>query len=331
MLAAYRRTLKKTVPKSYENTSVIGNRLSTFALLVVLATPAPALSQSVEDGLTAFETRNYADAYRILLPFAIGADAAARHALGDLYLRGRGVEQDVEEGARWTTLAAEQGHVQAQYELGLLYAGGRGVEQDDEEAARWYMRAAEQGHARAQYTIGERYIEGRGVDRDLAEAHRWLSLSAEQGEPFAQDALANPVFGRLPRDTDGIAGSYGGSYLCKDGEHGVYLELINVIPSPYSESEKRVWGMLGFFPIIAGQNGGLADMAGSFNIYGFIEEGGKISLRPREWLVEPEGYGAAHIEGEIDRREDGAWRITGTALTGVPDYCSDLIAMQFLP
>jgi TPR repeat protein len=43
--------------------------------------------------------------------------------------------------------AAEQGDADAQFNLGWMYADGQGVLQDFKTAVTWYRQAAEQGHA----------------------------------------------------------------------------------------------------------------------------------------------------------------------------------------
>ncbi len=48
---------------------------------------------------------------------------------------------------------AEQGFAEAQYALGECYEEGEGVEQDLEEAAKWYRLAAEQGHEDAKEAL----------------------------------------------------------------------------------------------------------------------------------------------------------------------------------
>ena len=45
--------------------------------------------------------------------------------------------------------AAEQGDAAAQNNLGFMYINGEGVPQDYQEALKWYSLAAEQGHADA--------------------------------------------------------------------------------------------------------------------------------------------------------------------------------------
>jgi TPR repeat protein len=55
---------------------------------------------------------------------------------------------------RLYSLAAAQGHADAQFNLGLMFSNGRGVAQDDAEAVRLYNLAAAQGHAGAQTNLG---------------------------------------------------------------------------------------------------------------------------------------------------------------------------------
>ena len=80
----------------------------------------------------------------------------------------------------WQVLATK-GNASAQYALGLLYRRGLGVEQNYAEALKWYRIAAEQGHAGAQNNLGFMYFRGYGVPRDYVEAHRWYNLATMQG------------------------------------------------------------------------------------------------------------------------------------------------------
>ena len=104
-------------------------------------------------------------------------EPGAQRALGRLYLRGNGVEQNVCESARWYHRAAVQGDRHAQHRLGELYAT-EGALQDDTVAAWWYRRAAEQGHTGAQLRLGRLYRDGKGVPQDYVAAYRWIHLAA---------------------------------------------------------------------------------------------------------------------------------------------------------
>ena len=74
----------------------------------MLAAPAWA---GFDEGVAAYNRRDYATAFREFRPLA------------------------------------EQGYADAQSRLGVMYGIGEGVAQNSTEAARWYLKAAEQGQA----------------------------------------------------------------------------------------------------------------------------------------------------------------------------------------
>jgi TPR repeat protein len=125
--------------------------------------------------------------------FRIGAEcgsATAQSALGELYVEGRGVQQNDVEAIRWFRVAAEQGDAYAQCGLGTeMYVGGHGVEPDYSEALKWYRKSAEQGYPYAQFMLGEMYRGGLGVERDDAEALKWFRKAAEQDDASARSVL----------------------------------------------------------------------------------------------------------------------------------------------
>ena len=82
---------------------------------------------------------------------------------------------------------AAAGDAQAQYELGRAYDKGKGVDEDDVEAARWYSRAGKQGHAKALYELGHQYFFGSGkVPFDRVRAYAFWDLAAARGHFWAR-------------------------------------------------------------------------------------------------------------------------------------------------
>lgn len=142
-------------------------------------------------------------------------------------------------------------------------------------------------------------------------------------------ALALPASAGIPADGEGIGGIYAGSYLCRDGEHGFFLAVDQMEPR---DGEIFFEGRLGFFPVLAGMEGRSAHVAGSFEVFGYVRLDGEMSVAHHNWLVQPQGYGAADMQGRMSRRDDGLWQITGKPVVpGNEEHCSDLIATQFLP
>lgn len=133
-------------------------RQSTLRALTVAATIAvlvnPARAQSLGQGVSAFQRRDYVTASRAFIPLA------------------------------------ERGNAAAQSYLGFLFETGRGVPQNYTEAAMWYRRAAEQGDTRAQYSLGLLYDRGFGVPQDIVEASKWLNLSTAASPPRVRESRA---------------------------------------------------------------------------------------------------------------------------------------------
>lgn len=115
----------------------------------------------------------------------------AAFELGEAYNEGRGVDQDLNAGAKWINAAAARGERRAQYTLGAAYYNGNNVEQDYVRAATYLTDAANQDYAPAQYLLAECYANGRGVIRNLAWAARWYGKAADQG--YADGALSYGV------------------------------------------------------------------------------------------------------------------------------------------
>ena len=115
-------------------------------------------------------------------------NAKAQYDLGNVYKRNGGVRGGVgdrKESVKWYTMAAEQGHVEAQFWLSNCYMQGEGVDRDDKEGVKWLTKSAEQGNAPAQCSLGNYYAYGYGADKDLKEAVKWYTKAAEQGDSWA--------------------------------------------------------------------------------------------------------------------------------------------------
>jgi uncharacterized protein len=139
-----------------------------------------------EKGIAAYDRKDYAEALRLLKPFAEQGYADAQNKLGVMYDNGAGVSEDDVEAMRWYRKAADQGNANAQYSLGSMYQFGVGLVEDYAEAVRWYRRAADQGNANAQYSLGSMYQFGVGLTEDYAVAVRWYRKAAEQGHATAE-------------------------------------------------------------------------------------------------------------------------------------------------
>jgi len=133
-------------------------------------------------GVEAIGRRDYAEAFKIFKPLAEKGNVAAQVNLGNLYMKGLGVEQSYLLSLRWYQKAADQGERLAQNKVGIQYFYGLGVAKDPATAAIWFEKSAQQGDTSAQTILGSLYASGEGVTQDLAKAYYWYTMAEEQGD-----------------------------------------------------------------------------------------------------------------------------------------------------
>lgn len=167
--------------------------------------------------------------------------------------------------------------------------------------------------------------------------HRALAVGPMPWFPFITGlAIAVMPLGaaraELPPDPLGLAGLYGGSHICENGEHGALLEITRVIAGDTPDYPYRLQGRYAFFPLTGGRAGIYGEIAGSFRLVGEIREDGHVTLDSLGWLVAPpEGQGAGDIEGRFSARADGLMQFEGRMDTGVPDECGAVLLTRALP
>ena len=111
--------------------SDVGQQSASYDDALALALELRAINDektALEEGVAAYDAKDYADALRILRPLAEAGEAEAQYYLGEMYSNGLGIAQDYDEALQWYRLAVEQGHPGGQVGLGYLYGNGNGVE-----------------------------------------------------------------------------------------------------------------------------------------------------------------------------------------------------------
>lgn len=94
------------------------------------------------------------------------------------------------EAVRFYTLAATQGHKEAQVVMGLRYRTGQGIGQDFAQSFKYYSTAANQGEVDAQRAVGEMYADGIGTAKNEAEAIKWYKKAIASGDQKSLYPLA---------------------------------------------------------------------------------------------------------------------------------------------
>ncbi|QLB13377.1 hypothetical protein EV697_10384 [Bisgaardia hudsonensis] len=120
--------------------------------------------------------------FNTLKSLAEKGDPEAQYNLGNLYVSGRGVEQDDKQAVAWYRKSVTKGFTKAQLNLGNMYALGRGVKQNYSLAVEWYEKAAKQGDSQAQHNLGIMYEKGQGVTQDLDMAKEYFGQACDSGE-----------------------------------------------------------------------------------------------------------------------------------------------------
>ena len=110
----------------------------------------------------------------------------ANVAIGLLYIKGNGVDQDSTQAMEFFETASNNGYAKGSYYLGQIYENGVGVDKDYEKAMEYYLMAADLDYAPALNQIGYMYYNGYGVDVDFASAVYYQKLAALQGYAIAQ-------------------------------------------------------------------------------------------------------------------------------------------------
>lgn len=117
-------------------------------------------------GSEAFFKREYTEAAQWFRLSAEQGYAEALYAIGSLYEKGEGVEQDYNEAEKWYYKAVQHGDNYSTEALGLLYE----KMQNYAEAAKWYRKASDIGYNFSKYKLGMLYYTGKGVKQDKAIA-----------------------------------------------------------------------------------------------------------------------------------------------------------------
>ena len=155
-------------------------------MLGVMASPAFA---GIDEGLAAYQRKDWATALREFTPLAQTGETVAQSRLGHMYLNGFGVAKDTTEGVDLITKAAEKGDALAQNTLGGLYFRGVGVPRDTARALLWFGRAADQNQPNALNNLGQLYFIGNGVPKDEAKALDYLRRAADMGVSASWESL----------------------------------------------------------------------------------------------------------------------------------------------
>jgi TPR repeat protein len=103
-------------------------------------------------------------------------NASDQVAIGERYLKGRGLEKNEKKAFEWFQKAANQYNPVGLFQLAKCYQDGIGVSQDKAQAAVYYEKSASLHNTDAILSLSDMYIEGDGIEKNMSKA---LSLKEE--------------------------------------------------------------------------------------------------------------------------------------------------------
>ena len=159
-------------------------------LLAALPVAADTPEDLMEQAQTAFDRSDIVKAMSLYRVAAEAGHAPAQSRLA--YLLDN--SEDNEAAVAWYLKAAEAGDAEGMAGLAQMYAAGEGTEQNLQEAARWYTLAAQQGHTPAIRVLALAYESGGlGFDVNYAQAISWLNAGVAANDVWSTQRLARAL------------------------------------------------------------------------------------------------------------------------------------------
>ncbi|WP_345969307.1 NifU family protein [Sulfurimonas sp. HSL1-6] len=138
-----------------------------------------------EAGVSAYEAKQYKEAYDLFVDSAAKADANAMVNLGVMAMQGKGCGRDIEAAKAWFAKAAEQGSMHAMMSLAQIFEKGLDGTPNEKDALTYFKQAADIGHVDAQFKAGMLLKEAG----EKAEAMRYLITAAHNNNVRAQEVV----------------------------------------------------------------------------------------------------------------------------------------------
>lgn len=103
-------------------------------------------------------------------------------ALGFLYQKGLGVEQNYQKAVEYYKKACNKNNARACASLGFAYNAGSGVRQNYFEAFKYFKKACDFKYALACASVGHSYASGAGVRQDIYMAKEYYGKACDLGD-----------------------------------------------------------------------------------------------------------------------------------------------------
>ena len=121
-------------------------------------------------------------------------DTFSMYRLGAIYLKGKGVEKDIELGLHYLNNAIDGGNSFAKITLADFYADSTHDMYDMAKAIQLYKDCAEnedEPDTFSMYKLGAIYLKGKGVEKNIELGLHYLNNAIDEGNSFAKVTLAD--------------------------------------------------------------------------------------------------------------------------------------------
>lgn len=166
---------------------------------------------------------------KALIVKADQGDVEAQFRVGSAYDSGNGAPRSGEKAFKYYTMAAEQGHAEAQNSLGSALQ----AEKRYSEALPWYEKAAAQNHALAANNLAYLYDLGLGVPQDRHKGFELYSRAANLGWAESMWNIANMYGAGQLGETDMVMAcvwTVRAGQFAKDNEQQLKAYVSRVLP-----------------------------------------------------------------------------------------------------
>jgi len=121
-------------------------------------------SESLKDGLDAYNKHDYVNAFKILKPLAKNGTPSVQSFVAAMYAEGKGTPKNTQLAIKWWRIAAEKGHIESMTKLGALYYNGEDIKQNIPKSKMWLKKSAAKGDPLAKYLLDGMKYDGMKPD-----------------------------------------------------------------------------------------------------------------------------------------------------------------------
>lgn len=116
-------------------------------------------------------------------------DPCAQFLMGNIYLKGEGVEQDLTLAFWWFHKSAVQNYVNSQHMIGVFYLRGWGRSSNTAQAISWLQKAVDQNCSHSLALLASIYLKNDPSHRNISKGLELLHKAAQDGSEIAMNHL----------------------------------------------------------------------------------------------------------------------------------------------